>query len=135
MQKLPAAGSFYRANGVNNTGLAVGAAKYSGASVATTWPVGGPANFLESLPGFPHAEAVAVNDNGLVVGNIWTGKWNSRKVSHPVVWIDGICHDLVTEANLSNVTFGTAWNISDRGDVVGIAKFGNRQGGFLAIPR
>ena len=137
LQKLPAVGGYYRALGLNNTGLICGVGKLDGLSKAVLWPLFSPRPFvLESPAAYPHAEAVAVNDDGAVAGNVWSGGWNKRNVLRPVVWLDGICHDIASEAGVpATVKLGLANGNNKRGDVVGEGKFGDRSSGFLAIRR
>ncbi len=135
MQTLPGGGSYFRATGVNNTGLVCGTARISVKSVAMAWPAFGLRQMLEAFPSYPHAEAVSVGDNGDIAGNVWSGKWNQRTALRPVSWIGGVCRDISAESVLVDTTLGTANGINAKGDVVGDALFSGRKSGFLAIKR
>jgi len=136
LQKLPQVGTYYRANGLNNTGMVCGTARYSGVSAGVVWPLFGTPMILDATPTYPHAEALGVNDNGDLVGNIWSGAWNRKTVLHPVSWIGGVCHDIVAESTLpANATLSMARGINARGDVVGQASYSGHSSGFIAIRR
>jgi hypothetical protein len=131
LQKLPPVGAFYRANGLNNTGLVCGFARLSGIGTAVLWPIFGAPVLLPAPTGFTHGEAVGVNDAGDVVGNIWGGKWNDRIDQRPVVWAHGDCHNIAAEAASPGLRL--ARGINFRGDVVGEGVFEGRNSGFIAL--
>ena len=133
LQRLPPVGGYYRANGINNTGLVCGFARLAGYGSAVLWPIFGAPITLTPPSAFNNGEAMGVNDAGEVVGNVWTGKWNQRNDQRPVVWAFGECHDIAQESSTPGLKL--ARGINYRGDVVGEGLFEGRQSAFIALKK
>jgi hypothetical protein len=135
VQRLPPVGGYYKALGINNTGLICGSARQSSLSVGVLWPIFGQPEILAPAPGFQNSEAVAVNDRADIAGNIWTGKYTQRQIARAATWFGGEWHDIQAEAGVPNVSLTNARAINNKGDVCGEGNFSGRASGFIAIRR
>ena len=115
IEELVMSGTSSSGAAINSSGLVVGAADPSHASVLQgfVWQAGGGSQWLGSL-GSGYSVATGVNDSGSVVGLSYTAAYNQ----HAFLWqADGGMQDLTP--NVTNVGGATAMAINSAGEVAG----------------
>lgn len=111
-------GRFSVAYRVNSLGQVVGSSHASdGGLRAFRWSAATGMRNLGTLGGTPAAsQAFGINEKGAVAGYVTTGTDQENTVAHPGVYTDG-WNDLGTLGG----DLGAAWDINDRGQVIGTA--------------
>ncbi|HSI73608.1 MAG TPA: hypothetical protein VK934_10575 [Fimbriimonas sp.] len=133
IQELPKLSVYSEAVDINNTGLISGWYRVSGFSKAIVWPIFGVARELAAVPGTDNAQTSAVNDEGVVVGTGWTGRWNRQSNIRALAWEGNVGYDLTNLFTVEGMTLFSATDVNARGDIVGYGSISGRSIGFLLV--
>ena len=133
IQELPRLSLYGEAVDINNTGLISGWYRVSGFSKAIVWPIFGVPRELAAVAGTDNAQTSAVNDEGLVVGTGWTGRWNRQSNIRALAWEGDVGYDLTNLFTVEGMTLFSATDVNARGDIVGYGSIVGRSIGFLLV--
>jgi probable HAF family extracellular repeat protein len=115
---------------INNHGVVVGAANYSWAGLsdyAFLWSIEAGIRALADLGG-GESNALAINDNGQVVGN---STYSQSTTRHPYLWKNEEIIDLLTTYGGNS---GVAWDINELGQIVGVGTMWDADGTVIELP-
>ncbi|MGJ3507435.1 hypothetical protein [Enemella sp. A6] len=125
-----------RVHGVNDSGLVVGYVAVNRVTTAVQWRDGGMTRLGNpEAPDMPHTSAMAVNNDGVVVGNAtkFADSWSFGGIA--VRWIEGRPVDLNTLVDApEGVVLQSASDINASGQIVGTAMTPDGQRAFRLTP-
>jgi probable HAF family extracellular repeat protein len=134
-QDLGTLGGRVEAWGINDAGQIVGSSHLPGGPPnvvhAFVWSQATGMQDIGALPGIGFAEAYAINNLGLIVGDSLV----AEGAFHAFLYRDGMMHDLNNLIDSTRGwTLGNAWDISDSGLIVGWGRHNGRTRSFLLSP-
>lgn len=126
------------ARSINNTGQVVGCSAYTYRfpnCSAFLWDDG---NGIIIGPRYSKdSEALDINDNGLIVGRVYSTFFDPVKTSYATLWQDGEMFDLNNLIAPNSDSFDTlvaATGINNNGLIIGTGRVNNQTRAFLATP-
>ena len=124
--------------GINNSGQVVGLSWNLGESVAHAYIYGnGTMTDLGLLPGFNNAQAVAIDNNGEVVGVLSPSMGSAERDRHAFMYSNGTMYDLnsLLDDSGADWTLNVANSVNDHGAIVGEGiNPSGKQDAFLLTP-
>lgn len=119
---LPGA-AYARAWGVSSSGLAVGDSQFQNGShqpfLPTIWDVDGVPQQVPLLPGYTQGACYAVNDAGVILGNVAVPTNSSLPGSVWVVWVDRVPYAIAPRIASTDASTFMPYDINDQGQILG----------------